>query len=356
MNILIVGNGATGVKNDFHFLINNHTGDFLMKLNRSHSVTFVQYSSKYNENNDLQNFELETNGIRHVELSGNKSLTTYKILIALIKNSDMIYIFYPGTLGKIVGILSILLSKKISLYVRGEHFNKSILDKIILKRSSFILTVSKFFQKNLNDYCKNVEVIKPMISINLDDFNERSEITSPISKFLFVGRVEENKGIYDLIEIIKTLNESGRKVCVDIVGGGDAFEKIRDQIIKDNLSYIRLHGLISNKEELKHMYNSSDAFLFTSHFEGFPRVLYEAMAAGLPIFTTFVGGIPGLMNDKQNCIKIPTKDSERASKIILNALEDVELMNKIGKNGQHTLKGVLSGAYLEHDQLLISKL
>lgn len=356
MKILIVGNGATGVKGNIEFLINNHTGNFLNNINQNHSVTFVQYSSTFNTNNDLQNFDLNLYGIQHKEIVSNRNINGYRKLISLIRDSDVVYMFYPGTLGKIVGVLAVIMNKRMGLYVRGENFDKTLIDKFILRRSSFVLTVSNYFRKTLLKYCKDVDVIRPMVSLEQKDFYLRDERSRYPSKFLFVGRVEENKGIFDLIDIINMLNESGKAVSIDIVGGGAAFESIQHQIELNNWSYITLHGLISDKTELQRLYNSSDAFLFTSHFEGFPRVLYEAMASGLPIFTTFVGGIPGLMTDGQNCIEIPVKDSKKASQIIFNVMSDLDLMNKISSNGQNTLRDILSSDYIEHDKLLLGKI
>src|SRR5690606_2396346 len=102
--ILIVGNGATGVRNKKEYLINTHSGKFLTELNKQFDVTFLQYSSKYDKNNDLQNFDLDGNRVNHVELNGNKNIRTFLTIIDLIKKHDFIYIFYPGTLGKIVGV------------------------------------------------------------------------------------------------------------------------------------------------------------------------------------------------------------------------------------------------------------
>lgn len=353
--ILIVGNGATGVRNKKEYLINTHSGKFLTELNKQFDVTFLQYSSKYDKNNDLQNFDLDGNRVNHVELNGNKNIRTFLTIIDLIKKHDFIYIFYPGTLGKIVGVFSILLGKKHGMYVRGEGFNVSQVDKLVLRKSDFILTVSNHFKDSLLKFCKKVYVIKPMIAITKGDFFKRDYSNFKVNKFLFVGRVEENKGIFELIEIMRLINKV-HPIEVDIVGGGDKYNKVLEIIATQNLHFIKLHGLISDKEELKKMYNQSDGFLFTSHFEGFPRVLYEAMASGLPIYTTFVGGIPGLMKNNYNCLEIPVKDSLRASEVILSTFDNTNLLKEISINGQNTLTEILDGDNLEHDKLLANNI
>ena len=114
--------------------------------------------------------------------------------------------------------------------------------------------------------------------------------------------------------------------------------------------------MISNKEELKSFYDNADIFVFTSHDEGFPRVLYEAMASGMPIFTTFVGGISGRMVDAENCFEIPVKNAEAATKVILDNLCSPSNLRVVGVAGQETLRNIVSGKLMSHDQLLLKAL
>src|SRR5690606_38454374 len=98
----------------------------------------------------------------------------------------------------------------------------------------------------------------------------------------------------------------------------------------------------------------ADLFIFPSHHEGFPRVLYEAMASALPIFTTFVGGIPGRMVHLQNCIEIPVKNGVYSAEIIVSYMKDRNVMERIGRNGQKTLENIVMGNPIKHEDLLIN--
>jgi len=358
MNILIVGNGSIGIFENTNFYINNHTGFFLQGISEQHSVSFTQSSSKYDKNTNLQNFDLASHNLKFDVLPNRTSPSYWSILFRLITSNEFFYIFYPGTLGKIIGLLAIILRKPIGLYIRGQFYNQSFLDRVILSKSKFILTVSPSIAQDLGAFCKDVDVIRPMISIELDDFNlDRNYYTPKSWNLLFVGRVEKRKGIYELIEIAKHLQSNNFNFVLNIVGGGDLFEEVKNKINQLGLrNNVILHGLISEKDELKSMYDNADAFIFTSHDEGFPRVLYEAMASGLPIFTTFVGGISGRMEHLSNCIEIPVKDSAKAGVIVNQYLDQVRVLEKVGKKGQETLEEIINGSLLSHADLLLKNL
>jgi glycosyltransferase involved in cell wall biosynthesis len=359
MKILVIGNGSTGVdyktKKSY---INNHTGWFLNKINEYVTVGFAQFFTKFERNENLQNFDITCSSITNINLSNKKTpLSIFKIIRIVLKY-DFVYIFYPSSLGKLIAFISILLSKPFGLYVRGEYFNKNRFDRLVLKNTKFIFTVSPLFVTKLKVFCENVKVIQPMISIKKKDFNlKRKYLKSDLTRILFVGRVEEAKGIYELLTIAKELKKMNFNFILDIVGGGDLYNSIlidlEDKEFSDN---IILHGQISNTDDLKSIYNNSDVFVFPSHNEGFPRVLYEAMASGLPIFTTFVGGISGRMKHCDNSIEIPVRNGISAAKIISNYLRDKNMLEAIGKSAQETLRGIIDSSLQSHEKLLIKEL
>lgn len=359
MKLLIIGNGSTGVdiENGLSY-INNHTGDFLQALSGKHKVTFSQFTTVYNRNSNLQNFELSKSGIGYCNLPNKKHPLFIFKLISLIMQHDFVYIFYPGTLGTLVGVLSLLLRKPYGLYVRGEHFTRFKLDNRVLKGSEFILTISPLFVSKLHEYCSKVAVIKPMIAITSQDFKtNRVYFNKDVVRFLFVGRVEFDKGIYELIDIANYLKSKAIKCIIDVVGGGDLYETIGQRLQELGLKkFVILHGQVADKHKLKALYDSADVFLFPSHHEGFPRVLYEAMASALPIFTTFVGGISGRMTHLENCIEIPVKNGDGAAQLVYEYISNTEVLKHIGKTGQNTLGAIIDGTLLTHHELVLNYL
>lgn len=359
MKILVIGNGSTGIDSASHkAYINNHTGNFLNRIGNKFSVGFAQFTTIYNHNSNLQNYDITKSSTINHNLPNKKHPLFLFKLIRVIFQYDFIYIFYPGSLGTLVGVLAKFLNRPYGLYVRGEYFNDNHFDKSVLNNSKFILTISPAFVTELKRFCKIVDVIRPMISIQDKDLKrDRNYNDINIMKFLFVGRIEQAKGIYELIEIASQLKKDNLDFTLDIVGGGELYEEIGDTIQKRNLSeHVFLHGQIADTEELKTFYDKANIFIFPSHHEGFPRVLYEAMASALPIFTTFVGGISGRMINLENCIQIPVKDGNSSAQIIAKYIKDKITLKNIGKQGQETMEHIIDGSIISHEELLLKYL
>jgi glycosyltransferase involved in cell wall biosynthesis len=355
MKLLVVGNGSIG-KCDDDLFINKHTAEFLMTLSNDVDVTYAEAVSAFDENNNLQNFQISNTKIHPLLLPQNiKILKLLKRVYKATIKTEFLYLFYPGTSSKIFALFSILLNKPFGLYIRGQYYNRNRMDRYILKCSKFVLTVSPSIVDDTKRLCKSSEVIKPMIGITESDINcKRFYNFDKTLNLLFVGRVEERKGIYELIEIAHILKERGLKFQLKIVGGGDLFEKIKNNVsVRSLKNEVFLLGLVSDADKLKGLYDSADIFVFTSHDEGFPRVLYEAMASGLPIFTTFVGGISGRMENNKNCIEIPTRNAALSADIIYNEIQNHIKLQSIAKEGISTIKTIIDGELLPHAELLL---
>lgn len=355
MKLLVVGNGSIGTKKKSKFYINNRTGYFLQNIKGNLSTIYADTLTYYDKNSNIQNFDLVSNHINFKALPKKRNPAFIPELIKLIKQNDFLYLFYPGSLSKITALIAIFLNKPFGIYIRGQYYNQNVLDRIILKKTQFFITISPPFVDDLLRFTPNVDIIKPMIEIDVKDFKyHRNYISKKKLNLLFVGRVEERKGMYELIEIAKYLRNSGLLFELNIVGGGDLFDTLKAKINELGMDQtVIFHGLITNKKKLMSFYEEASAFIFTSHDEGFPRVLYEAMATALPIFTTFVGGISGRMKDKWNCIEIPVQNPNKASVLIIKYLQDETTLEKIGKNGQDTLKKILNGSLYTHEELLL---
>ena len=171
---------------------------------------------------------------------------------------------------------------------------------------------------------------------------------NPDFQLLFVGRVELKKGIIELIEAFSTIDQK-YNAQLTIVGGGDLFDEYHSRIKKDKYlkDHIKLVGFIDDEHELALFYQRADLFVFPSHTEGFPRVLFDCMINKVPILTTMVGGIPGLLTNKVNCLKLELKDSNDIKEKVIYAINNNVTMKNIADNAYDTLRN-----YIEKDVVL----
>ena len=163
-----------------------------------------------------------------------------------------------------------------------------------------------------------------------------------LKSILFIGRIEKDKGIFELIEAFKRLIDLGySKIQLNIIGSGKDTQKIISLINDYDLNgLVTLHGNVSDSSKLKAFYMNSDFFILPTYHEGFPRVLYEAMIFRVTIITTFVGSINDLMIDEYNCFKM------------VKIFSNDELIDPILNNATLTVKNYLIENFRSHEDIV----
>lgn len=364
MKVLVVGNGAIA-KNKGVYYVNKHTSNFLKELvEAGNEVGLLQSEEIIDTNMGLQNSPLDSRINIHTKFMTKKMGKFKKILFYLsmiellkdnINNYDFIYIFYPGHVPVMAAFISRFFQKKYGLYVRGQQNLKTKIGKSIIRNSQFCLTVSPLLEKQLLNDNSDVAVIAPMIDFSKNDIlNERLYSDNGYVQCLFVGRIELRKGIYDLMKAIDMLNTSSNDFRFNIVGGGESFFELSNEY--ENVDNVNFLGQISNTNELLAMYRQADLFIFPSHDEGFPRVLYEAMMARVPIITTMVGGIGGFMKNNHNCLAIEPERPDSIVRAVNQMLRSKTLKEKLVENATRDVLKLFDGSKKRHSKLLVTKL
>lgn len=176
-----------------------------------------------------------------------------------------------------------------------------VMEKIIIKKADYIFTVSNTTENKLKEeYNVNNDKIFVFPNgikwQNIKDLhlNKKSEDRL---KLLFVGRLEERKGLMFLINSLERYKKKYKeKFILNVVGKGDN-KKYKDVIKKLNLEEeIAFQGYLSD-EELNNYYCNSDIFIIPSQMEGFGLTILEAIQFGIPIIGTNRGAIPEILKD-----------------------------------------------------------
>jgi glycosyltransferase involved in cell wall biosynthesis len=145
---------------------------------------------------------------------------------------------------------------------------------------------------------------------------------------LFVGRLIEEKGIFDLIEAFKHV--LGQTECeLVIVGQGEQEEKLLYLIDRIGLrDHVTMTGYVVGAE-LGDKYRQSTILVLPSWSEGFPTVLAEAMDAGLPIVTTRIRGAVDHLVDGKNALFVEPRDRKGLALAMVTLLRDDDLRNRM---------------------------
>jgi len=165
-----------------------------------------------------------------------------------------------------------------------------------------------------------------------DKVPARKELGLPADKTiaLYAGYITRRKGVYELIETINRV----RKTCPDVLlvmcGAGPEEKKLRTFIREKGLdNIVRMAGDIEPERMHKWM-QASDLFVLASHTEGMPNVVTEAMACGLPVVATAVGGLPAAIGDCGGAVLVPPGNIDELENAIVKVIKDNQLRMNMG--------------------------
>ena len=151
-------------------------------------------------------------------------------------------------------------------------------------------------------------------------------------KFVFVGRLMERKGVYELLEVSLMLKAENRNFQLDIYGGGAMAIGLKKYIDENDLNQtVFLHGAVQNG--WKKLYEGH-CFVFPSWYEGFSGALVEAMISGIPIVASDIEMNKEAVTDGINALLFKTKDKNDLYHKMTLVFSDYEKMLQLGKNAR----------------------
>jgi glycosyltransferase involved in cell wall biosynthesis len=155
--------------------------------------------------------------------------------------------------------------------------------------------------------------------------------TTPV-KIGYLGWIEETKGVTDLLEACRLLcSTDGVPVRLMIAGRGTALTKCERFVRSNGLaSNVEFLGWVSGEKKVK-FFREIDVFVLPSHFEGLPNAVIEAMAAGLPVVVTRVGGLPDVVEHGKDGLIVEPKDPLALRDAMSSLLKDVGLRASLGR-------------------------
>ncbi len=174
-------------------------------------------------------------------------------------------------------------------------------------------------------------------------------IKNRIINFLFVGWLEKEKGVIEILKALKFLDSKGFKLKFTFIGDGTLM-KFSKKFIEDNnlIGKVFLEGW-KKPSEMKKYYRNSDVFVLPSWAEGMPNALIEALSCGLASIVTDVGMISNYLEDNYSAIILPTQNVFSLEKAMQELIINKPLREMISKNGH-----IVSKQYFSTDKGLES--
>lgn len=365
MRIMVVNNTVMFERGDA-LLVDRETGRFFVDLRQGgqNEIYVFQFRMPYGENDAFSNFDLNKNGliIKSIRRRRSKKLAYVRALIEgfkLVRKVDFVYLFYPGHICSILAFFCLLHGKRFGFYLRGENGSFDSIPTYLYRRATVIFTVSPGFTERIVKLGGKAFTVRPMMQANELDINRgRSFENRDSFRLLYVGRIVEDKGLFDLIDALEILHSiQSRNFSMSFVGDGIDLPRMQATVEKSPLhGKVFFHGNVTDKERMAEFFRDSDLFVLPTHHEGFPRVIYEAMIFSTPIVTTFVGTIPYLMKDRFNCFKIESKDPYSIATVLGEIFGDYSICADISKNATQTIEKYLEDKPFPHHKQLLTQI
>ena len=147
---------------------------------------------------------------------------------------------------------------------------------------------------------------------------------------LFLSRVEVAKGIYETIDSFQTLLKKFPNIIFNIGGTGSELDRVKAYVKEKNIPNINFLGWISGKDKVK-VIQESDIFVLASYSEGMPIAVLEAMAGGLSVVTTDVGGVKDFFEDEKMGLVVQKEDRKSLEVQFDRLLSDPAWRRRIGE-------------------------
>lgn len=172
------------------------------------------------------------------------------------------------------------------------------------------------------------------LGVDPEVFGPRAPAATVPVNILCVGRVVPEKGQSILVSAVAHLIENKIPVHLHIAGDGPYRGVVENQARALGVSNaVTFHGSI-NQTNLRALLNKTDVFVLASFAEGIPVALMEAMAMEIPCISTFVAGIPELIDSGRNGILVPPSDANLLAEAIRTLATDPQLRLTLGAAGR----------------------
>jgi glycosyltransferase involved in cell wall biosynthesis len=223
---------------------------------------------------------------------------------------------WTGILGKYRGI-------------RGRH-----LEKYVLQQAEHLVAISPYVENAIKAFTNgNISVIYCPVDDKFHNIEKR-ELSHRI---LFVGGIEQRKGLHVLIEAVRIVKQHIPDVTLHIVGGirnRGYFQLIYEKAkAYDLLGNVTFRGMVTDGELLTE-YSEAGVFVLPSQEESLGIVLLEAMATGTPVIASNIGGMPYIVKDGLNGYLVRFGDHKKMAEYIVTLLLTEELRKTMGGIGK----------------------
>ncbi len=166
---------------------------------------------------------------------------------------------------------------------------------------------------------------------------------------LFAGTYGERKGTADLLRAVRRARDAG--TAVELILAGKEEYRGEEAGLRSLAAELELNGAVQfagvvGREQLAELYGEADVFCLPSERDGVPMALLEAMAAGLPVVATRVGGIGDLVVDGETGVLVAPGDSAAVAGALSTLSASEDMRRRLGEAGRARVEALAAPSVL----------
>jgi glycosyltransferase involved in cell wall biosynthesis len=218
------------------------------------------------------------------------------------------------------------------IYLQNYFTGKKQLHNAYYKADAFFVLANEFktYLEQLN--------IKAPIHLTTTKVNDQllegvpTKTIKKIKTILFLARVEKAKGIFTTIETFQIISQRHPEIRLQVVGRGNSLNEAKEYTKSKNITNINFTGPLSG-DALRNEFLKADLYILpTTHGEGMPTSVLEAMAFGLPVISRPVGGLVDFFENDKMGFMIESLDPEDYVEKVELLINDVDKANQISRH------------------------
>jgi len=261
---------------------------------------------------------------------------------SVVLQTQFAYIFAPGNVGLVALLFCLITRRRYALYLRGEWSAGTPLvfrwaKSLVFRNAAFVLCTGSELASKTRTLNARSEAVIPMSELLAAGVaSPKTRGAEDGRRLLFVGQLLVEKGVYELIDALKSARLSGlTNLKLTVVGTGIEEHRLKEYVQSEGLSdNVVFTGLVEDVAKLADLYRESDIFCLPTYHEGFPRVIYEAMWFRLAIITTQVGQIDSVLTDGVNCCFVNPRDPKDLARAMAILHTDRNLRTRLSEQAR----------------------
>jgi glycosyltransferase involved in cell wall biosynthesis len=242
----------------------------------------------------------------------------------------------------------------------------AVLERIAILNADIVtspsLNLAKFVAEDIKRPVETFQIVQNPIDTNEFHPEGSKSLTNPNEKkVLFVGRLEERKGIHYLIQAIPEVIKSEPNAHFYIIGADTNTAKCNNSVKAELLEIINRNGTKTNTTfiprvaltELPGYYRGADVCVVPSIYDNSPYTCLEAMSCGAAVVGTTSGGIPEYLIHGESGLLVPPRDSRALADAIVRVLSNDEERQALGANARLRVETCFSSNLIAEQMIVL---